>query len=133
MIKWNDKFSVGIAIIDNEHMKIFGLINKVIHAKEYNNNPDEIKEVLVDMDNYASTHFKTEERYMEQFDYPEYQNHKEEHNQFSNEIVSYIDKVIKGDFKIASEILEYLKQWLVKHIQVTDRQYIDCFKKNGLK
>ncbi len=132
MIKWDEQFSVSISVLDDEHKKLFGIINRAIHAKAHKDNPDEIREVLIEMDNYASTHFKTEERYMEQFDYPEYQNHKEEHNQFSNEIVSYIDKVIKGDFKIAKEILEYLKQWLVKHIQVTDRQYIDCFKKNGL-
>ena len=33
---------------------------------------------------------------------------------------------------ISNELHEYLSQWLVNHIQGTDRQYIDCFKKNGL-
>ena len=40
---------------------------------------------------------------------------------------------ISGDYQIANEILEYLKQWLVNHILVTDKKYIDCFKGNGLK
>ncbi len=132
-IEWNDNYSTGISRIDSEHKKLFGIINKVIYAKEHKGDPEEIKEILVEMNNYALTHFKTEESYMEAFNYPGYQNHKEEHNRFSDEIASYADKVVKGDSLIAHELLEYLKHWLVKHIQLTDRQFIDCFKENGLK
>ena len=49
------------------------------------------------------------------------------------EIIAYLDKVIKGDYQIANEILEYLKSWLINHIQGTDKKYVDCFKENGLK
>ncbi len=62
-----------------------------------------------------------------------YQLHKEEHFNFSNKTMVYRNKVMGGDTKIACEILEYLKKWLVEHIQVTDRKYIDCFEENGLK
>ncbi len=133
MIEWEDKFSVGISMIDEEHKKLISIINRAIHAKEHHSNPDEIEDVLIEMNNYALMHFKTEEDYMEEFDYPEYQSHKEEHDNFFIKNMSCFDKVIKGDYQIASEILEYLLQWLAKHIQVTDRQYIDCFKKNGLE
>jgi|TARA_Y100000310_G_scaffold259631_1_gene268345 hemerythrin len=47
--------------------------------------------------------------------------------------IAYLDKVIKGDYQIANDILEDLKSWLVNHIQVTDRKYIDYFKRNSLK
>jgi len=81
---------------------------------------------------YALTHFATEETYMNEFNYPEYHDHKEEHRDFTIETIAYRDKVIKGDYQIANEILEYLKWWLVKHIHVADKKYIDCFKENGL-
>lgn len=70
---------------------------------------------------------------MIKFHYLEYVLHKEEHFNFFNKITSYRNKVMGGDTQIACEILEYLKKWLVDHIQVTDRKYIDCFKENGLK
>jgi hemerythrin len=82
---------------------------------------------------YALKHFSTEETYMIEFDYPEFQYHKEEHHDFSNKMIAYCSRVVDGDYQIANEILEYLKQWLVNHIQVTDKKYADCFKKNGLK
>ncbi len=133
MIEWEDKFSVGISIIDEEHKKLIGILNKAIFAKEHNNNPKEIEEVLNELVNYASTHFATEEAYMVKFNYPEYKYHKEEHNNFSIKTNAYLDQVIGGDYHIANEILEHLKWWLTNHIQGTDKKYVDCFKRNGLK
>ena len=133
MIEWKDKYSVGISVIDEEHKKLIGILNKAIFTKGHNDNPEELKEVLREMTNYALTHFRTEETYMKEFKYPEYQDHKEEHRDFSTGIIAYHEKVIKGDSQIANEIIEYLKWWLVNHIQVTDRKYINCFRENGLK
>jgi hemerythrin len=133
MVEWGDKFSVGISMIDEEHKKLIGILNKIIYAKEHDVNPEELKEVLREMTEYTVTHFTTEEAYMKAFNYPEYQDHAEEHRCFSSKITAYTYKVIKGDYQFANELIEYLKQWLINHIQVTDKKYIDCFKENGLK
>ncbi len=53
MIEWDDKYCVGISIIDEAHKGLFGIINKTIHAKEHNDNPEEIMEVLTEMTNYV--------------------------------------------------------------------------------
>ena len=133
MVAWDDKFSFGISIIDEEHKKFIGILNKAIIAKEHNNKPEEIKEVLKEMNNYALEHFTTEEAYMKKFKYPEYKSHKKEHHDFSMTTSAILKKVIKGDYQIIKDTLLYLVGWLLNHIQVTDRKYIDCFKKNGLK
>ena len=133
MIKWNNKYSVGISRIDEEHKKLIGILNKAIFAKEHGNNPEEIKEVLSEMVEYYHKHFTTEEAYMIKFNFPEYQFHKNEHLDFTNKTIATFNKVIKDDGDVANEILEFLKQWLVNHIQSIDKKYIDCFKKNGLK
>ena len=133
MIKWNDKYNVGISMIDEEHKKLIGILNKAIFAKEHNDNPEEIKEVLSEMVEYSHKHFSTEEAYMIKFHFPEYQLHRNEHLDFTDKTIASYNKLVRGDYQIANDLLEYLKQWLVNHIQVTDRQYIDCFKKNGLK
>tara|TARA_B100000315_G_C14120992_1_gene382570 strand:- start:155 stop:451 length:297 start_codon:yes stop_codon:yes gene_type:complete len=81
---------------------------------------------------YGLNHFAAEETYMIKFNYPEYQLHRNEHLDFRDKAFANIDKVINGDYRVANEILEYLKQWLFNHIQETDRKYIDCFNENGL-
>jgi hemerythrin len=40
--------------------------------------------------------------------------------------------VVHGNYELANEILEFLKQWLVRHIDGTDKKYIECFTRNGL-
>jgi hemerythrin len=61
MIKWDDKYSMGIPMIDEGHKKFIDIINKAVAIKENNGNPEEIKEVLNYMSNYSLTHFATEE------------------------------------------------------------------------
>jgi len=132
MIKWDDKYSVGISIIDDEHKEFIAMINKAVAIKENNSNPEEVREILYEMIKYALKHFATEETYMKKFNFPEFQLHRNEHLDFADKTFANLNKVIMGDFQIANEILEYLKQWLVNHIQETDRKYIECFSKNGL-
>ncbi len=133
MLTWDDKYSVGISIIDEQHKKLFGIINKTIYAKEHGEDTEELKNVLEEMTQYALEHFEAEEAYMVMFNYPEYEYHNEEHYGFITKTSAYFDRVVNGGYHISNELFEYLKQWLVNHIQSTDRKYIDCFKKNGLE
>ncbi len=133
MIEWEDKFSVGISIIDKEHMKFIGILNKAILANEHNDNPKKIERVLDEMLEYSYRHFSTEEAYMIEFNYPEYQQHRSEHIDFANKTLAIYFTIINGDFYVTGEILKYLKKWLINHIQVTDMKYVDCFTENGLK
>lgn len=133
MIKWNEKYSVNISLIDEQHKKLFELINKANIVEELNNNTKDVLEILDEMTEYALKHFETEEHYMKEFNFPDYQAHRNEHIKFTNTTIVYKNRVVGGDYQIINEILEYLKQWLVNHIQVTDKKYIDCFKSNGLK
>ena len=132
MVEWDDKYCMGITIIDEAHKEIYRFINKTIHAKEHDNK-EELMEVLEEMTKYALEHFKTEEHYMKEFNYPDYKYHSEEHNDFFNKALAYFDRVVKGEYHVSNELIEYLKQWIVHHIQVTDKKYEDCFKENGLK
>jgi len=131
MIEWDDRFSFGISIIDKEHRAFIDVINNAFVAMEQNDNPEAVKELLKEMTNYTLTHFATEETYMIKYKYPEYKYHKNEHHDFTMTTIANLRKVIKGDYQIVKDTLLHLTVWLPNHIQVTDRKYIDCFKKNG--
>jgi hemerythrin len=133
MIEWDDKYSVGISIIDNEHKKLIGIMNKAIVLEQNSNDPKEIIEVLNEMNKYAHTHFASEEAYMVKFNYPDYENHRKEHQAFSIETMAFFDNITNSNRQLICEILEHLKSWLVNHVLGTDTKYISCFKEHGLK
>jgi hemerythrin len=134
MIKWDNKYSVDVSMIDDEHKKFVDIINKATHAQKYNNRrPSAISEVLIEITTYALRHFRTEETYMINCKYSDYKSHKDEHNRFSKTIPNYWQELADNNFKVIDTILEHLNWWLTNHIQGTDKKYIDCFKENGLK
>ncbi|MBC8552081.1 MAG: hemerythrin family protein [Candidatus Brocadiales bacterium] len=130
MIKWNDKYSAGISIIDEEHKKLIEIINKAITASRHKDNSTEIMGILREMSDFAQTHFATEETYMLECGYPDYEHHKKEHQDFLIETIAFLDDAAKGDSLLAYEVLEHLKVWFVSHIQGTDRGYILVAKRN---
>jgi|TARA_B100002003_G_C13994359_1_gene480324 hemerythrin len=115
MIEWVDKYSVGVSIIDEEHKEFVGIVNKAIVAKQNDNNPEEIREVLNEMIKHSNKHFVTEEAYMIKFKYSDYLIHKSEHLNFTTLSIYYYNKLINGDCQIIDEVLKYLKWWLSSH------------------
>ena len=133
MIKWDNKYSVNVAMIDEEHKTLIDIINKAFVASEHKDNIEETKEVIGEMLEYSDKHFSTEEAYMIKFKFPEYQWHRNEHLDFTDKAIKSYNKLISGNSQIANELLEYLKRWLVHHIKEIDKKYVDYFNENGLK
>ena len=68
-IIWNESFSVGIPLLDSQHMELIRMINKLIGAKDVRVNSEAISDTLLNMTNYAIFHFKTEEDYLREHGY----------------------------------------------------------------
>ncbi|MGR3304173.1 MAG: bacteriohemerythrin [Candidatus Scalindua sp.] len=67
MIEYDDKYSEGISMIDEEHKEFMAIINKVTIAKQGNYSQEKAKEILNELVKFAKEHFKTEEDYMSKF------------------------------------------------------------------
>ena len=119
--------------MDEEHKGFIGTINKVIVARQHDYSQGEVEEVLSELVKFAKEHFKAEEAYMSKFEYPDYLLHYNEHLNFSLHMIIYNNQVINGEYKILDELYKYLQEWLVHHIQKTDKKYTKCFNKNGLR
>jgi hemerythrin len=133
MVDKDDKYRMHSSLINEDQKKIIGTVDKAIDAKQQQESPDELKKVLSHINRNAVRHFTTEESYMKVFKYPGYQYHKEEHQDFSTKALAYRKIIVDSDAETASEILEYLKAWRVKHFQEADKKSTDHFNKNELK
>ena len=134
MIKWDNKYSVNVSMIDEEHKKFIDIINKATHVQKYNNKrASAISEILIEITTHSRKHFRTEETCMVNCKYDDYKSHKDEHSRFSKIIPDYWEELADNKLKVIDAILEHLKWWLTNHIQGTDKKYVDCFSENGLK
>lgn len=132
-IQWKDEYVLGIKVIDDQHQKFIEIIdnlNKTLHAMK----PKEaIKETIEELDKYSKYHIKTEENYFKKFNYKGSKKHIEEHEKFLAYIKDLKQQAMgQNDYELAFKLLDYLGDWLIVHEQGIDRQYVSCFKKNGL-
>jgi hemerythrin len=133
MIEWSDEYSVNVVIIDKEHKDFIDIVNRVTVMKQHNYSQKEVEDILSELVKFAKEHFEMEETYMSTFRYPDYLLHYNEHLNFSLHMIIYNNQVINGEYKIMAELHKYLQEWVVYHMQGTDKKYTKCFNKNGLK
>ncbi len=69
---WDETFSVGVEVIDEQHKKLFKMLNTMIEAENTSVNSEIISTVLTEMRQYASEHFALEEKYMLEYGYLDY-------------------------------------------------------------
>ncbi len=120
---WDEKYSVGIKMIDSQHKQLFELISRFYEAicqKEAKRGMSEALQGLVD---YTKTHFMTEEAYMLKYDYPLYKGHKLEHDIFIEKVAGFQTRFQEGRLLIPAELANFFRDWLSKHILVKDQDY----------
>ncbi|MBE9536162.1 MAG: hemerythrin family protein [Proteobacteria bacterium] len=132
-IIWNESFSVGVLELDKQHKKLLKMLNKIIEAKNISVDSEAISDVLTEMTKYAEYHFKTEERYMIKYNYPNYAIHENEHKEFLRQTANFCIDVTEHKESTPTEILSYLEAWLINHILKSDMKYKSFVNKKGLK
>lgn len=133
LITWDESFSLGIELIDEQHKVWISLMNELYDAMSQGEGWNVIKKVLTGMHEYTEFHFSTEEKYFEKFDYPEKDQHENIHKKFIDKLHEFEDQFSKDDTTLTSEVMEFMKEWLINHIQVVDRRYVDFFHEHGVE
>lgn len=131
-ITWDEQYSVGVKEIDNQHKKLVELVNNLHEAMKQGKGRDIMSKVLASLIDYTASHFATEEKYMTQFNYPHFASHKLEHQNLVKQVLDFQKDYESGKLAITLDIMKFLKDWLVNHIQGTDKKFGPFFNENGL-
>jgi len=117
-LQWNDRFSVGIRLIDSQHKKLFSIINDLIIAKENEQQQDVIESILTELVAYTEYHFSSEEKLFKI--HSDYNEHCLVHRKFVAKIMAQIDSYHNNKEDISEETLNFLIEWLKNHVLKTD-------------
>ena len=90
------------------------------------------RKVIEEMVSYAATHFAMEEKLMRKVGFDGMAAHVRAHAAFAGKAGDLRRRADNDGFILSAEILDFLKDWLIKHIMGVDRLYVDCFTKSGV-
>jgi len=134
LVTWSDKeFSVNVRAIDVQHKKLVGMINGLHKAMRDRASDTVMKRLVEELKNYTVDHFSTEEKLFDRYGYPQTPEHKELHVKFVNQVLEFESALISGKAKVTMDVMKFLKDWLVQHIQGEDRKYTSFLNNHGVK
>lgn len=125
---WQDRYNIGVEIIDREHRKLFSIMNKL-----FNYDPADEKsqwayqEGIKFFKGHAMKHFAEEEVYMASIGYEDYDIHRRLHDVFRKKTLPEIEKELVQT-RYSPEAVEHFlgvcAGWLIGHTLTEDRAII---------
>ncbi len=121
-ILWDNKFSVGHDRIDHEHQVFVDLIRNVSIMEESGEKQQaRILRTLKEIQKYAEFHFLSEENIMLDVSYPDYDDHKREHERLLSKLKDHIFEYTHGNYSLEA-LVEFLFEWFALHTTDIDKR-----------
>ncbi len=132
-LEWEEKYSVGVEEIDNQHKRMFVVINELLDAISTKSTEENLGHIIESLIQYKIFHFGTEEKYFKEFNYEETDDHVKKHREFNEKLTEMKAKYPTYTVEFAFELIDFLEDWLIDHLMVVDQKYVKCFHEHGLK
>ncbi|MDR2516162.1 MAG: bacteriohemerythrin [Spirochaetaceae bacterium] len=128
-VKWEDAYSVGVTLIDDQHKELIRMTNELALGVEKGGADAEVffMKVIQGAVKYVKTHFTTEEIIMERLKFPDYLPHKKEHENFVAEVLRDVKAFEEGKKLVPLEFAKFLQNWVLNHIAKSDKKYAAFF------
>ncbi|MCI9073389.1 MAG: hypothetical protein HFH80_11445 [Lachnospiraceae bacterium] len=123
-IQWNNRFNIGVEIIDKAHRRLFSIIGKLVLLNEdATKQQHACREGIKFFKSYTLKHFVEEEAYMESIGYSEYAMHKSLHDNMRDNTLPALERELEEQNYSTEAVHHFLGLcigWLNGHIMVED-------------
>jgi hemerythrin len=132
LVTWQDSYSVNVRQFDDQHRQLFAIMNQLHDAMRGGKGSQVLLEVLASLIAYTQSHFSDEERLMKLHGYSGLAAQKKMHDFFVEKMRNYQRDTESGKGVITLELMNFLKDWLVQHIQREDVKYGPFMAQKGV-
>lgn len=129
---WRSKYSVNIQAIDAQHQQLVETINKLNDAMTAGKGQAVLSDIFDELIKYMTAHFSTEEGLMAAYAFPQYLEHKAEHDKFVATVQGLKDKFDHGDTGTVLTLSQFVVDWFQQHTLKMDMKYVRFFHGKGL-
>ncbi|MFA5997039.1 MAG: bacteriohemerythrin [Candidatus Paceibacterota bacterium] len=133
LIIWDDTFTLGVAVIDEQHKKMIGIINELYHAMKSSTEKENLSDIITELTEYADYHFTSEESFFDKCNYPGAKHHRKSHELYRETINNFLIDYHNDESVLPLKMIKFLGDWWSDHIRGEDRDYVLCFHACGLK
>lgn len=124
IIEWDDKtLSVGIELIDSQHKILVSYINELSELIDSEPSEEAVNQLFKKLVDYTQYHFDSEEEYFESLNDNDLILHKLQHRHFIEQL-NQLQQQCKDGIAVSSDLLDFLLDWLIIHIQCEDKKFI---------
>lgn len=132
-IRWESKYKTGYKRIDEQHKELVNIINDLYSIGVESNIEDEnvkksLSDILKRAIDYATYHFSYEEKIMSAIDYSIAKDHITKHRGFSVKVVDEVNMYENGNSIVIEDFIKFLRDWLINHIMVDDKKFVEELK-----
>jgi hemerythrin len=131
MFQWTTENAVGIRQIDEEHRRLFALVERLHRAMLEGQAKAILEELLAKLLDYTCYHFAREEQLMEKVRYPAYLRHRAQHEDLRRKARAMQNRVISGEKTVTIELMCFLMEWLQNHTKTSDREIGNYLRSGG--
>jgi hemerythrin len=133
LMKWDSsQFSVRVQKFDGDHKHLFTMVNDLYDAMQGGKGKAVLHQVLLGLVGYTQQHFAAEEVAMQRTGFPGMPAHVDEHRKLTAKVQAFLHEFEAGNALISIDLLMFLRDWLEKHIKVTDKQYAAHLVASGM-
>ena len=122
---WKEEYNIGVDIIDQEHRRLFKIINKLFRfSDEKNKSQWACQEGIKFFKDHAVKHFTEEEEYMASIHYERLNVHMHIHREFRERTLPALEEELEQTGYSADSVEHFLgvcAGWLVGHTLMEDR------------
>jgi hemerythrin len=135
LVTWSSTYSVGVKSIDAQHMELINLVNDMYNhiAGDEKAERAYFKNVIHQTVEYVKAQFAAEEKILLASKYPGYAEHKKAHDLFILTVLENIRDYEDGKKINLAAFTHFLKDWILTHIAIKDKQYFDFLKRIAIR
>lgn len=121
LLRWKDEYLTQVEEIDEQHRRLFDLVNGIYDMMRLGRGQEAIGEALAEFFEYTRFHFGTEEKFMADTAYQGTDPHAAEHVRLLDQIRDLRSEVRDGRIVLSMNEMYFLKDWLLTHFQGPDK------------
>jgi len=133
MTTWSNKLGVGVKVLDDDHKQLIAIMNEMDEGIAAGHKREVLISVLDRLADYTRTHFAREEEFFSQAGYTGAAAHKQEHDLLTRRVQDVRARCKDGSVAMLGlELMNFLKNWTVTHVQGSDQKYRDQLNAKGI-